>query len=223
MKVPYNKHPQRPLPIHKIAFWCFQCTIHFSNYIDQILQGIKSTICYLDNILVSGANEAEHLQNLEEVQQRLQTRGNKVRLDKCRFLQQSVEYLGHKIDATGLHPTPDKIQAIVDAREPSNLCELKSYLGLLNYYGRFLSNLSNMVQPLYQLLCKGQRWSWSPECTKAFQDTKQALVDSPALAHYDATEPLQLACDASPYGVGAVLSQFDDDGTERPVAFASRA
>ena len=190
---------------------------------DQILQGIKNTICYLDNILISGANEAEHLQNLEEILQRLQTRGIKVRLDKCRFLQQSVEYLGLKIDATGLHPTPNKIQVIVDAPEPSNLSELKSYLRLLNYYGRFLSNLSTMVQPLNQLLCKGQRWSWSSECAKAFQDTKQALVDSPAFVHYDATKPLQLACDASSYGVGAVLSQFDDDGMERPVAFASRS
>ena len=146
----------------------------FQATMDQILQGVKSMICYLDDILVSGANEVEHIQNLEVVLQRLQSRGIKVRLDKCRFMQQSVEYLGHRIDATGLHPTSDKIKAIVDAPEPTTISELKSYLGLLNYYGRFMPNLSTMLQPLNQLLGKGQKWFWSPECAKVFQDSKQA-------------------------------------------------
>ena len=83
----------------------WDCLLGCPATMDQILQGAKSTICYLDNILVSGANEAEHIQNLEVVLQRLQSRGIKVRLDKCRFMQQSVDYLGHRIDATGLHPT----------------------------------------------------------------------------------------------------------------------
>ena len=79
-----------------------------------------------------------------------------------------------------------------------------------------------MIQPLNQLQSKSQKWVWSPACQQAFEVNKQALVDSPALAHYDATKPLQLACDASPFGVGAVLSQFNDNSKERPVAFASR-
>ena len=133
-----------------------------------------------------------------------------------------MEYLGHRIDASGLHPTEAKVKAIVDAPTPKNLSELKSYLGLLNYYGRFLPNLSSMIQPLNQLQSKGQKWEWSQACQQAFEKSKQALVDSPALAHYDATKPLRLACDASPYGVGAVLSQHDENGNERPVAFASR-
>ena len=89
-------------------------------------------------VLVSGTNEAEHIQNLEAVVLQLQSRGIKVHLDKCRFMQQNIEYLGQKIDATGLHPTRDKIQAILDAPEPTKLSELKSYLGLLSYYGCFV-------------------------------------------------------------------------------------
>ena len=100
---------------------------------------------------------------------------------------------------------------------------MKSYLGLLNYYGRFLPNLSSLIQPLNQLQSKDQKWEWSTACQQAFESSKQALVSSSALtSHYDATKPLQLACDAFPFGVGAVLSQYDADGTERPVAFASR-
>ncbi len=194
----------------------------FQATMDQILQGVNNTICYLDDILVTGKNETEHIETLEEVLQRLQHHGVKIRLDKCQFLQKSVEYLGHRIDASGLHPTEAKVKAIVDAPTPKNLSELKSYLGLLNYYGRFLPNLSSMIQPLNQLQSKGQKWEWSQACQQAFEKSKQALVDSPALAHYDATKPLQLACDASPYGVGAVLSQHDKNGNERPVAFASR-
>ena len=166
---------------------------------DQILQGVEKTICYLDDILVKGSNETEHLKTLEEVLRCLHNHGIKVRLDKCKFMQKSVEYLGHKVDADGLHPTTAKIKAVVDAPTPKNLSELKSYLGLLNYYGRFLPHLSTMIHLLNKLQSKGQKWVWSAAC-----------------------KPLQLACDASPFGVGAVLSQVDENGYERPVAFASR-
>ena len=141
----------------------------FQATMDQILQGVNNTICYLDDILVTGKNETEHIETLEEVLQRLQHHGVKIRLDKCQFLQKSVEYLGHRIDASGLHPTEAKVKAIVDAPTPKNLSELKSYLGLLNYYGRFLPNLSSMIQPLNQLQSKGQKWEWSQACQQAFE------------------------------------------------------
>ena len=110
----------------------------FQATMDQILQGISNTICYLDDILVMGKNMTEHLKTLEEVLQRLQNHGLRVCSKKCHFLQQSVEYLGHKIDSSGIHPMSAKIKAIVDAPTPKNVSELKSYLGLLNYYGHFL-------------------------------------------------------------------------------------
>ena len=138
-------------------------------------------------------------------------------------MQKSVEYLGHKVDVDGLHPTTAKIKAVVDAPTPKNLSELKSCLGLLNYYGHFLPNLSTMIHPLNQLQSKGQKWVWSAACKKAFESSKKALVESSVLVHYDSSKPLQLACDASPFGVGAVLSQVDENGYERPVAFASKS
>ena len=98
-----------------------------------------------------GKSKEEHLITLEEVLKRLQNYGLKVNLDKCQFLQQSVEYLGHTVDASGLHPTTAKIKAVVDAPTPKNLSELKSYLGLLNYYGHFLPNLSPLYNPAIKL------------------------------------------------------------------------
>ena len=103
-----------------------------------------------------GKNAEEHMEALEGVLKCLQDHGMKLRLDKCKFFQTSVEYLGHRIDKNGLHPTTEKVNTVVKAPRPKNVMELKSYLGLLNYYGRFLSNLSTTVQPLNELLHKGK-------------------------------------------------------------------
>lgn len=104
----------------------------FQKVMDQVLQGIPGVVCFFDDILVTGQTPQEHMNNLEEVLQRLEKNG----ISKCSFLQKDVEYLGYKIDAEELHPTDEKTEAIVNAPRPTNVTELKSYLGLLNYYGR---------------------------------------------------------------------------------------
>jgi len=133
-----------------------------------------------------------------------------------------VTYLGHRIDKEGLHPTEDKIKAILQAPAPKKITELRAFLGLLNYYGKFLLNLSTVLAPLHKLLQSHTRWFWNAEQSKAFKDAKDLLHLPRVLAHYDNSKPLVLSCDASPYGVGAVLSHIMEDNSERPVAFASR-
>lgn len=129
---------------------------------------------------------------------RLERYGLRVKLSKCQFMQGSVEYLGHRIDKEGLHPTEEKVAAIVNAPKPNNVTELRSFLGLLNYYGRFLLNLSSRLQPLHNLLKQKQPWSWTAACETAFEEAKQLLLGSTVLVHYDGNRPLKLACDASP-------------------------
>ena len=106
----------------------FQCAM------DTVLQGIPHYICYLDDILVTGRSDKEHLQNLEEVLSRLRKYGIRLKEDKCHFLQDSVEYLGHQVDAEGVYTSPKKVKAILKAPRPRNLPELRSFLGLLNDY-----------------------------------------------------------------------------------------
>ncbi|KAJ8356082.1 hypothetical protein SKAU_G00188760 [Synaphobranchus kaupii] len=189
---------------------------------DGILGGLEGVQCYLDDILITGETEEEHLQNLNATLQRLEEYGLRVRRSKCEFFQSSVEYLGHVIDSEGLHKAPSKTKAIMEAPAPQNVSQLRSYLGLLNYYGKFIPNLSSQLRPLHQLLCHGSAWQWTPQCEAAFVQTKKALLESDVLTHFDPALPIQLACDASPYGVGAVISHILPNGEERPIAFASR-
>ena len=127
----------------------------FQKTMDQILRGIDGVICYLDDILITGSTEEEHLERLRQVLKRLEEHGIRVKRSKCFFLRPSVQYLGHLVDADGLHATDDKLKAITEARAPKNLPELRSFLGLLNYYGRFIPKLSTIVHPLNQLQCPG--------------------------------------------------------------------
>ncbi|XP_050780944.1 uncharacterized protein K02A2.6-like [Gopherus flavomarginatus] len=117
----------------------------FQRAMDQILCGLPGVQCYLDDILVTGRNEEDHLRNLEATLQRLEEYGLRVRKDKCEFFQPSVEYLGHITDATGLRKAPAKAKAIVEALPPGNVSQLHSFLGLLNYYGKFISQLATLL------------------------------------------------------------------------------
>lgn len=189
---------------------------------DTILQGMSHVTCYLDDILITGSTIEDHLSNLEEVLRRLKEHGARLRKEKCQFFMGSVEYLGHRIDKSGIHPTTGKLRAISEAPVPRNVQELRSFLGLLNYYGKFIPNLASLIHPLHKLLCKKVPWKWSDPCDQAFNRAKEALVSSKVLVHYNSSLPLKLAGDASAYGVGAVISHIMEDGTEHPIAFASR-
>ena len=193
----------------------------FQRTMDTILQGVPQVICYLDDILITGQSDAEHMANLETVLKRLKEHGVRLNKDKCQFFEDAVEYLGHRVDAQGVHTSAKKLKAILEAPKPRNVQELRSFLGLINYYGKFLPNLATMLHPLNVLLRNGQPWRWSQECTRAFQEAKRKLTEAPVLVHFDAKLPLRLAGDASAYGVGAVISHVMPDGSEHPIAFAS--
>ena len=138
------------------------------------------------------------------------------------FAASTVEYLGHRISQNGVQPTEGKVQAITEAPVPRNVSELKAFLGLLNYYGKFLPSLPTVLHPLYSLLQKTSKWSWNKEQEKSFQAAKDLLKSPNVLTHYSSQLELVLTCDASPYGVGAVLAHRVEGGVEHPIAFASR-
>ena len=191
----------------------------FQQAMEQLLRGIPGVVVYIDDILVTGQTEAEHLHALDEVLKRLANAGLRAKKHKCHFMQPKVTFLGHVIDENGLHPIPSKVQAIREAPRPQNVTELKSYLGLLTYY---VPNLSTQLAPLYLLLKKSTPWKWSAEQEQAFQKSKELLTSFNLLVHFDPSLPIVLACDASQYGIGAVLAHKLPDGSERPVGYVSR-
>ena len=189
---------------------------------ENLLQGLPHVSVYLDDILVTGTSMADHLKNLAEVL-RLREAGMCLKMTKCAFMLPKVEYLGHTISQQGLQPTPEKVRAIMDAPTPKDVSQLKSFLGIINYYGKFLPNLSTLLAPLHKLLQKQTTWEWGSAQEEAFQSAKEHITSARVLVHFDPSKEIVLSCDASPFGIGAVLSHIAEDGTELPVAFASRS
>ena len=136
----------------RLPFCVALAPVVFQQMMDTIIQGLPNVLCYMDDILVMGTSDAEHLDNLEKVLQRLHTYGYRANQDKCKFLSESVEYLGHHIDAAGLHTMDSKVREVKEAPSPRYIRELRSFLGLLHYHGRFLPNLADLLHPLNRLL-----------------------------------------------------------------------
>ena len=194
----------------------------FQKVMDQALQGLEGVLVYLDDILVASSSVEEHKKDLCKVMERLREYNITLNGTKCELFKRELNYLGHKITEEGIHPTEEKIQAIRNMKRPEDVKELQSMLGIVNFYRRFLPNLSTKLQPLNKLLQKEVCWKWTKDCEKVFQQLKTALTEKDVLVHYDGDKPLKLSCDASAYGLGAVISHVMKDGAERPIAFASR-
>ena len=206
---------------YRLPFGVASAPSIFQRVMENLLQGIPRVCVYLDDILVTGAIEEEHLANLAQVLQRLETAGMRLKCQKCAFLLPSVSYLGHVISAEGLYTSESKVTAIVNAPDPKNLSELRSFLGMVNYHRKF-PDLATTLSPLYKLLQQTMAWHWGPKQRKAFRQVKGLLKSSKVLTHFNDRLPLLLECDASPYGLGVVLSHQMPDGSERPVCLASR-
>lgn len=193
----------------------------FQNIMDQMLVGIKGVVCYLDDILIYGKDRHECSQRLDQVLERFNDFNVRVNSKKCKFFVDTIDFLGHVISSTGIKPNPEKTKAVLNAPPPNNLKELQAYLGLINFYGKFIPNISTKLYPLYELLRKDNKFNWTQECENSFKDSKKLLSENTILHHFDPSKEIIVACDASPYGIGAVLSVVDD-GLEKPVYFISR-
>ena len=186
----------------------------FQRAVGQLLQGMPGVLCYLDDILVSGASEDEHHDRLCVVLDTLREAGLKLQLDKCSFGVNEVSYLGLTINSKGQHPTDDKVKAIVAAPEPSNLKQLESYLGMFNFYCRFVPNASTVLGPLNRLRQKNVPWSWGCQESDAFAKSKRLLLNSKALVHFNPALPISMI-------IPGGSTQFADNPEQTPFPSAS--
>ncbi|GBG77118.1 hypothetical protein CBR_g23444 [Chara braunii] len=154
------------------------------------------------------------------VLEKLREANFKINAKKCEWAKTQVLYLGHVLDGDGIKPEDSKIAAIRDWPTPRTLTELRSFLGLANYYRKFVRNFSTIVAPLRRLLKKEAIWQWDKDCTSALKKLKRPLIEYPVLKVVDPSLPFVVTTDASQYGIGAVLQQDDGNGY-RPVEFMS--
>lgn len=193
---------------------------------NSILEGLlfKCAIAYLDDIIVFGTSFELTLKHLDEVLARLAQHGIKVKPNKCHLFESQMLFLGHVVTPEGIHTDPNKVDTIRSWPQPLNGKEVKSFLGLINYYQRFIPNLSQLASPL-RLLEKAKIWNWTADCQDSFNKIKELLTTAPVLGFPDfspSASPFILDCDASDSGVGAVLSQ-EQDGKLRVLAYGSKA
>ena len=152
-----------------------------------VLKGCQGTICYIDDILVTGKTRSEHEENLCQVFRRLQQYGLRVKLSKCRFLQDELEFLGHTISREGVRPTKERVDNILSAKSPRNKME---FIGLMTYNVKFLPTITSVLHPLYSLLRKNARWSWGKKHKHAFKKAKELVSKAPVLAYYSVNSPI---------------------------------
>ena len=196
----------------------------FQRVIEQALCGLQwhITVLYLDDIIVYSRDFEEHLRNLSLVFDRLETTNLKLKANKCYFFQKEVKFLGHVVSEKGIMTDPDKTKAVREWRIPQSVTELRSFLGFVSYYRRFIKDFAQIAKCLHELTKKNVQWKWTAECDIAFQFLKFKLLSAPILGYPEVNGGLFiLDTDASNEAIGAVLSQIQD-GQEKVIAYGSR-
>lgn len=187
-----------------------------------ILQGIHGVRVMMDDVIIAAADDSELVTRIEQVFERLQKNGLRLNRKKCVYFVEEIEFCGFTFSAQGMHKSRDKIEAINAVRQPRNVSEVRTFLGMTHFYGRFFPMLAEAAYPLSELLKKGTTFHWSPECEKSFNFIKEEIMSERMLTNYDPTKNISLATDASAHGISGVLSHVYEDGSERPIHFFSR-
>lgn len=197
----------------------------FQRFVDEITRGLDFVYTYLDDFLIYSHSEAEHEEHLRTVFQRLKDYGMMINTAKCVFGEKEVTFLGYQISQKGCRPLDSKVQAVKDFPAPTNVRQLRGFMGMLNFYRRFLPRAAQIQAPLHALLtgsAKGkQPITLSEDTLAAFEACKESLANAALLAHPDCSAKLAVVTDASDMALGAVLQQFKE-GAWEPLAFFSR-
>ena len=190
---------------------------------DTVLQGLDFTFIYIDDILVASHSKAEHRTHLQQVFQRLQQHSLVLNLAKCQFGKQEIDFLGHHITKHSITPLLSKTVGIKEFTKPSTVKGLQEFLGMVNFYHRFIPSAANIMQPLYQAIAgRPKQLQWTEESIAAFSRTKEALANATMLTYPQANAPLAVTVYNSGVAVGAVLEQLVAD-TWQPLAFFSKS
>ena len=186
--------------------------------------GTPFVYAYIDDVLIASATPEEHLEHLHTVFERLTANGIVVNPNKCVFGVEELDFLGHHIDRKGITPLQGKVQTVLDFPQPTSQRQLRRFIGLINFYHRFIPHGAELLHPLHALLnskSKSQELSWNEDTTAAFLATKEALANATLLVYPKPDAPTCVMTDASDIVVGAVLQQYVN-GMWHPISFLSK-
>ena len=194
----------------------------FQKLMDGIFQELPYVYVYLDDILIASTTNEKHREHLHQVFRLLSNNGLVVNKSKCVFGATNLEYLGHMVTPQGILPLPSRVKTVMELPTPDSRPALQRFLGLINYYHRFLPGIAPKLAPLHSTSAgKGKDITWTPQCAKAFEEAKTALAEATLLHHPQPNAATNITVDASDVAIGAQLEQLHK-GTWVPIAFFSR-
>ena len=209
----------------RMPFGLHNAPATFQRAMQEVLRGLnwKFVLCYLDDVIIFSSSFSEHMDHLKQVFDRLRAAGLKLQPKKCTFGQTEVKYLGHIVNKDGVATDPAKLQTVKDYPTPAKVEEVRSFLGFVGYYRKFIKDFCKIAEPLTNLTRKDVPFVWNKDCQEAFKTLKQKLLEPPILAYpvFDGTEFI-LQTDASRTGLGFILAQ-KQDGKERVISYGGRA
>ncbi len=173
----------------------------------ELLAGLEGCEVVMDDILVYGIDEKEHDTRLEKVLDTIQKSGLKLGKEKCHIKKKQLVYFGHLIGADGIKPNPAKVEAIIKMAAPDNVTELRTLVGMINYLGRFVQNLSSIMKPITDLLKEDTAWHWGQPQRQAFDAVKKMISSTPCLAYYRPDRDTVVSADASSFGIGSTTAE----------------
>ena len=196
----------------------------FQRFINDSLREYLDQFCsaYLDDILIYSRTKEEHVIHVRKVLERLRSAGLFAKLSKCEFFVTETKFLGLIVGRDGFKMDPEKVKTILEWKTPRSVTDVLRFNGFYNFYRRFIRDYSKIVTPLINLTKKNAPFNWTPSCEEAFQLLKSTVASAPTLRPFDWTKQVVVETDASDFVSAGVLSQYDDEGVLRPVAFFSK-
>ncbi|CAN6362592.1 unnamed protein product [Urochloa humidicola] len=202
-----------------VSFGLTNAPAYFMNMMNKVFMEEldKFVVVFIDDILIYSETAEEHEEHLRIVMEKLRAHQLYAKFSKCEFWMEEVAFLGHVLSAKGVAVDPTKIEAVTEWKQPSNITEIRSFLGLAGYYRRFIENFSKIAKPMTELLKNNTKFEWTEACEQSFQTLKDKLTSAPVLTLPDVKKDFVVYCDASRQGLGCVLMQ---EG--KVIAYASR-
>ncbi|XP_043471652.1 uncharacterized protein K02A2.6-like [Leptopilina heterotoma] len=191
---------------------------NFQNIMETMLLGCEGVVNFIDDIVVFGSDEKEHSMRLRHVLQVLRENNVLLNENKCIFNAKEIKFLGHRLSSEGIRPLDKYLKTIQSFRDPKNIGEIQSFIGLTNFVGKWIPNLATLTEPIRQVLRQKLNKHaditcfWKKEQKQAFVDLKKSLSEIPTLGYYNPNDKTRIIADASPVGLGAILIQFDSSG-----------